>query len=450
MVNNIIYFDNNATTKSDTQVIKITCEWMKRINNISTNNILSKPAIELVDQFKGYILDHCKVSSKTHQVVFTSSGSESNCFIINSAAFAYKKKYKKKAHIIASSIEHNASLKCLEKLKDDCIIDYTLVKPTSEGFITPEEIKKHIKNNTCLITVMYANNEIGTINPVKALADLSRNHNIPFHTDAVQIFGKIKPDIKNVTAISASFHKFYSGNGIGLLVLENKFIKENNVTGLISGSQQGNLRGGTESIPLIAGAFKGMMLNFQNRQKKNRHLLELRNYTLQTLNNIIPIAYYSKHEQFMDKDILIILFGPVVTNTEYYLPNTILLSVYVKKYKICNVELKKYLESHNIIVAISSACLTSNKNASHVIQSLNAPDSIKRGVLRISYGDSNTKKEIDKFIKVFIEGINKQIPLSKLLNKPPKKSVKFSKKDEILTKPFSSKRKGAVRSILKK
>lgn len=453
---NLVYLDNNGTTQTHPLVIEEITKWMKQINNPSTNNFLSEPSKQLISFAQEYILKHCKVSAKDYTVIFTSSGCESNSFILRSTSSAYKNKYNKLPHVIISAIEHSSIIDCVECLYKDGCLTYSLVEPNVNGIIEAETVNKYINSNTCLISIMYANNEIGSVNDVYAIAKIAERNNIPFHTDATQIFGKLSVNMNGLSALSASFHKFYSGNGIGLLIIKNEFIESYKLKGIINGSQQKHLRGGTESTAIIAGALKGLIINFNKRSDKNKKLLELRTYTLDKLSSYIPIVYYNNWDKYInDHDILFILFGPEINKKNQYMPNTILISTYIKNFKLCNVELKKELEKHGIIVSIGSACNTSSKNASHVIRAIKVPDNLKGGVLRISFGDYNVKTDVDKFIKIYLMSINKQFPINTLLKKPIRflnKKVRFNPHIEnILTnKSPNIVRKEVVKSILKK
>jgi cysteine desulfurase len=264
---------------------------------------------------------------------------------------------------------------------------------------------------------MGANNEIGSINDVKSIGKICKKYNIPFHTDYVQLFGKHRVDLSDglISSLSVSFHKLYGPLGIGLLIIDKKVMDKYNLCGL--NATMDPLRGvkiGTPAVPLIAGAIVAMKDNFIKRSIKDKHLLKLRNYILDNLSSHISLFYY---DDFITKKIktipkiCIMLFGPHKQDLEKYMHNTILLSVVTCDVQFCNVMLKKYLEKNNVIVSIGSACHTHSKNASHVIRSLNTPPMIRRGVLRISLIDSNTSAEINKFIKIFLDGIKQQVKL---------------------------------------
>jgi cysteine desulfurase len=422
MQKKIIYFDNNGTTKQSNESITEMTKWLSQYGNPSTNNILSRHANELINTGKQYILNHCGVNKKQYSVLFTSGGSESNSFIIRSTSVSYKRLTNQTPHIIISEIEHNSIIDCCESLLNYNCIELTKIKPNQFGLIDPKSVKKEIRENTCLISIMYSNNEIGSINNIKEIGAIAHKHKIPMHTDAVQAFGKYKINLpnNNIDAISASFHKLYCPTGIGIIIINNDLINGYELESIINGTQQNGLRGGTESPPHIAGAIRGMQINFNNRNEKNKKLLYLRNTCIDKLNKYLTITYLdiylNKIQFYKDKyDILLVLYGPYREDTDLYVPNTLLLSIVSHKQKFCNIILKKELEKYGIIIAIGSACSTKSKESSHVIQSLNATDEIKRGTIRISFGDYNKEKEIDIFIKTLFLCIDKQIPVIKYI-----------------------------------
>lgn len=424
----IIYLDNNGTTKLSNESIKEINKWLTTYGNPSTDSILSKKSNQMIAFTKDYILKHCKTNKLKHSVIFTSGATESNSFILRSTPAAYKRLYNKKPHVIISAIEHQSIMACAKCLCNNKIIELTMIMPRIDGSIDPKDVKNAIKPNTCLISIIYANNETGVINDIHAIGEIAKSKNIPFHTDAVQIFGKMQIDLpkNNIDAISVSFHKLYAPLGIGLLVISNNVVKNLQLEGIINGSQQGGLRGGTESVPNIAGSLKGMVHNFTNRSDKNIKLLSMKKKCIEGISKAIQTFTFEKymtntHAIEHKHDLFIVIFG----NMKNTLPNTILLSVVSLKKKFCNIILKKYLEKKfNIIVAIGSACSTSSTESSHVISNMGASKEVKRGVIRISFGDNNKMKELSIFIPAFLSAIDSQVSIAKpkLANK---KKVKF-------------------------
>ena len=413
----LIYFDNNSTTLICSQAKKIYTEWLS-CYNASSDSKIAKPAKVLLEKAQDVILAHCGVSSATHTAIFTSGATESNCLIIKSCVKAYKKKLIEKGselcpHVIASELEHHSILECLHFLKESGEIDVSYVGSTTYGNILAEDVEKEIKPNTCLITIMFANNEIPIINNIEDIGIVAHKYRIPMHSDCVQIFGKYKIDIQknNIDALSASAHKFYGPKGVGVLILDNNLIEGYGLSAEIHGSQQHGLRGGTENVAGIASMMVALKHTFKNRKTKNQKLFKLRETLLFKLSKIYKFANYTNYlDDSIKKDnIELVSLGPPEDKKGYILPNTILLAIAKNTGKpFCNIEFKKFLDSKNMIVSIGSACLTKSDKASPVLSAIGAPPVIKRGVIRISFGDSNTIEEINKFIKVFCLGIEKQ------------------------------------------
>jgi cysteine desulfurase len=425
---NPIYFDNNATTLICPTARTVHTQWLS-CYNASSDSKIAKPAKQMLEKAVDSLLSHCGVSTATHTAVFTSGATESNCMIIRMCVKAYKKKLVEKnsellPHVILSSVEHSSSLECVKDLVESGDVDVTYVMPTIYGNILPSDVEKEIKPNTCLISIMYANNEIPVINAVREIGEIAHKNRIPFHSDCVQIFGKYKIDVKknNIDVLSASAHKFYGPKGVGILIINNDLIEGYGLTAEINGTQQRGLRGGTENVAGIASTMTALKAAFTNRKAKNAKLFKLRKHLLQKLekhfkmNDYINYVYdtpidsennESKNTEL--KDLELVSLGPPESKAAFILPNTVLLAICKNIGKpFCNVELKKFLDSKGIVISIGSACNTNSDKASHVLSGISAPAVIKRGVIRISFGDMNTVQEIDKFIPVLVQGIKKQ------------------------------------------
>ena len=435
-----VYFDNNATTFVCTPAKKTMMDWISCFN-ASSDSKMAKPVKHVLEQASDYILAQCEVSSATHTVVFTSGATESNCFIVRACAKAYKKKIIEsdsmlKPHIICSALEHHSIMQCVKDLEDSGEIDATYIYPTIYGNIAPEDVEKEIKQNTCLISMMFANNEIPVLTNIRKIGEIAHKNRIPMHSDCVQIFGKYKLNIidHNIDALSASGHKFYAPKGIGLLILSNSLIEGYNLTAEINGSQQYGLRGGTENVAGIVSLVAAYKYAHTNRKKKNAKLFKLREYCLEKLRkyfefNEFEKYVYNQEENTTFNDLELISLGPPEDKRGHILPNTLLLSVCKNKGRpFCNVELKKYLDSKNIIVSIGSACLTKSDKASHVLSAIGAPAVVKRGVVRISFSDDNSMSEVNKFVKIFVQGVKRQCNDVDL---PDKKIIKSEKSTNV-------------------
>lgn len=426
---NIIYLDNNATTLMCPLAIKALNVWSRCYNPASSSKY-AKNGKMMIEQVKKYISTMNNFNLDKYAVIFTSGGTESNCMILRSIVTAYNIK-KGIPHILSSKIEHHSILECLSSLEQSGEAQVTLVDPDVYGQIRTKSVKRAIRPNTALISIMYANNETGAINNIPKIGAIAHRYRIPLHTDCVQIYGKYKIDIpkSNIDALSASFHKLYGPKGSGLLIISNDLISGYELKGEINGSQQYGLRGGTENPSAVASIGAAMVWNFKNRDKKNAHHKSLVSYIMREFSKHFPILYY---DEFMEKHgfkeptctrltldentqtkctklhpIEIVLLGPhKSSNTR--LNSTLLISIAKHtKPDFCNVKFKKKLDNLGIVVSIASACLTSSDKASHVLTSMRAPPIIKRGVLRISVSDYTTIAEIQKFTKIIIAEIKK-------------------------------------------
>jgi cysteine desulfurase len=436
----VVYLDNNGTTLISKQAAKAYEDWI-RCYNASADSKLSAPAKKLLTTAQDEILAHCGVSTASHTVLFTSGGTESNCYIIRACVKAYKRKLAEKGsdrrpHIIISAVEHHSIIECVKDLYESGDADISYITPTIYGNILPADVEKEIRDTTCLISIMYANNEIPIINNIREIGAIAHQHKVPMHSDCVQIFGKYKINIlnDNIDALSAAAHKFYGPKGVGILILNNDLIEGYGLTAEINGSQQYGLRGGTENIPGIASTVVALKTAFVSRKTKNAKLLKLRQYTLEklrkyfTFNQFVNYVYddinilgnenhsIDKEEVVSDvdeknvkADLELVSLGPPEDKYAFLLPNTILLAICKNRGKpFCNVELKKYLDSKGIVISIGSACMTSSDKASHVLSAIGAPPVVKRGVIRISFGDENTNGDVDKLVDGLINGIKKQ------------------------------------------
>lgn len=410
-IKELIYLDNNSTTEACEPAVKTHAKWIQCCGNPSGSSKLSLLSKKIIEDTTLYLKKHNKANE--FDIIFTSGACESNCLIISSIIDSWLLNVGKKPHIITSQIEHKSSLIKLQELVKLKRVDVSLVMPNSYGIIDPAQVEKLIKANTCLISIMFANNETGTINPVSKIGEIAHKHKIPFHTDAVQVYGKysLKLDNSNLDAMSCSLHKLNGIMGLGLLFIRKSLVNGFKLIGQISGTQQNGLRGGTENVPAIATIIPTIDYCFHNRENKNASLLKMRTLFIDILSSKFPIIDYKNFYNIDDdkkeinkiKDSLLndkknngkaicILGAP----GNLVLCNTILLSIIDFEHTFCNVKFKKLLEKNYITISIGSACNTSNTKASHVLDAICAPSIIKKGVMRISFGDKNTMGEVKK------------------------------------------------------
>ena len=413
----VIYLDNNGTTKLCKEGKNAMISWLGECANPSTNSVISNQAAKLIEYTKKFILEHCGIYNGEYSVIITSCASESNCFILRSTSEAYYYHSNVCPHIITSAVEHKSIIDCCKDLLTKKKAEVTFLVPDSNGCIDPMLVQQAIKPNTSIITIMSANNEIGCINNIKEIGRIANSHGIPMHTDAVQTFGKYKISLPeyNIDVLTASMHKFHGPLGIGLLIINNKLIEGYGLGGQISGTQQYSLRGGTENIAAISACIPTIKHVFKNRKNKNNRLYKLKNQLISYLaKKIHKGSYYdyiNNNHRHLNNEFIII--GPQYPRV---LPNTILIS-FVKNKPLptdspfCNVNLKKYLATQKIIVSIGSACSTSSKHISHVVDALNLPNVVHHGIIRISLSDLTTINDIKNTAKALINGVSLQMTI---------------------------------------
>ena len=369
-----IYLDNNATTMCDVDVLN---EMLPYLNdyygNPSSIYSFGKEVKEKINKARESLAN--LINADNSEIVFTSCASEANVTAIMSAI----RNNPEKKHIITTSVEHTSIMETMKYLeKSGYSITYLSVDLM--GRINLEELEKSIKDDTCLISIMMANNEIGNIYPIKEISEIAKKHNILFHCDAVQAVGKIKIDVKDlgVDTLSISGHKIYAPKGIGLLYVK----KGTPYTPLIFGHQERNMRGGTENVAYIVGFGKAAQLIIDDDYNEVQRLQELRNYMESSIKSNIEDVF---------------IYGDLNNRT----PNTS--SIAFKGVK--SDELLLMLESFNIYVSTGSACNSVLAEPSHVLTACNA-DLDNFSPIRISLGKYNTKEEVDLFIKKLINIVN--------------------------------------------
>ena len=375
----MIYFDNAATTKLDQEVLEAMMPYLKNsYGNPSSIYKLAQENKNAIESARNNIANIFNIDPR--EIYFTSGGTESDNWAIKSIAQAYKSKGR---HIITSSIEHHAVLNSCKYLELQGF-RVTYLKVNKYGLVDPEELKKNICDDTILISIMFANNEIGTIQPIKELAKIAHENNIIFHTDAVQAVGYININIKelDIDAMSVSAHKFYGPKGVGLLYL-NKKIKL--LSFMHGGNQESSKRAGTENVPGIIGMAKALELAYKDLEKNNIYIKNLRDNIINgVLNNI-------SHAR---------LNGDI----ENRLPNNINISFEF----IEGESLLLLLDSKNIFASSGSACTSGSLDPSHVLLAIGLPHEIAHGSLRITLGKHNTQQEVDIFLKE-LPGIIKRL-----------------------------------------
>lgn len=276
------YFDNAATTRTDDEVLKVMLPFfINEYGNPSSVYKLGREARKAIEEAREKVAK--AINANPNEIYFTAGGSESDNLAIKGIAHANINKGK---HIITSKIEHHAVLETCEKLEKEGF-EVSYIGVDENGIIDLNELKSTIREDTILITIMFANNEIGTIQPIKEIGEIAKEHNIVFHTDAVQAVGSIKIDVKelNIDSLSLSGHKFYGPKGIGALYVKKGVKFDKLING---GHQERNKRAGTENVPGIVGIGKAIELAYDRLEDNNKMIKDLRDYYLEEVKRRIP------------------------------------------------------------------------------------------------------------------------------------------------------------------
>lgn len=381
------YFDNAATTKINSEVLN---EMMPFLTNeygnsssIYTLGRTSRNAIELARKRVANA-----IGADIDEIYFTSGGTESDNWALKGIASANIKKGK---HIIVSSVEHHAILKSCESLERHGFeISYAPVNP--DGVINIEKLKELIRDDTILISVMYANNEIGTIQPIEDIVKIAREKGIYFHTDAVQAVGHIQINVKElgIDLLTISAHKLNGPKGIGALYIKKGVNIDSFVDG---GDQEMKRRAGTENTAGIVGFGKAIELAVTDIDKKNAYVKNLRDTAINGILSHIP-------DTFLNGDIEKRLPGNVNICFKYVEGESILL----------------HLDRLGICASTGSACTSASLEPSHVLLAIGVPPELAHGSLRLTFDSNNTIEEVNYLLKVLPDIISKLRQMSPLYN----------------------------------
>ena len=373
----IRYFDHAATTAVAEEVKdEMLPYFTENYGNASALYDLGKKSKEAINIARGRVAR--AINAKPNEIYFTSCGTESDNLILKGIAKAYRNKGN---HIITSKIEHPAILNSCRSLEKEGV-RVTYLNVDKNGFVDLRELEKAINKDTILISIMMANNEIGTIEPVQEIAEIAHINNVIFHTDAVQAIGNIKIDVKKlgIDAISMSAHKFYGPKGVGVLYVDENinFVPIQN-----GGHQEDDKRAGTENVAGIVGLGKAIEMANQRIEEYNNKLLNLRNYFLERI-RVIP---YTKINGDLDKR----LSG----------------NINISFLGVDNRDIMKELNKKGICVSAGSACSSGFIRTSHVLSAIGLSEGIARGTIRITFGRENTKEDIDYLVDTLEETIKK-------------------------------------------
>lgn len=380
-----IYLDNAATTKMDNKVFEEMLPYLReKYGNPSSAYKIGRNNKEIIENARKKVA--LNLNANPSEIYFTSGGTESDNMALKGMALGNINKGK---HIITSKIEHQAVLDtCKELEKENFKISYIGVD--ENGTINLKELENTIRKDTTLISIMFANNEIGTVQPIHEISKIAKKYNILFHTDCVQAMGNVKIDVQNmnIDSLSLSAHKFYGPKGIGALYLKDgvKFRKYLN-----GGHQEKNRRAGTENIAGIVGLAKAIDIVYNNLEENNKKIIELRNYFINEIKkNVEEVKINGDLEKRLPGNISITFKFAEADNILYE------------------------LDKRGIYISTGSACTTGSLESSHVLKSIGLSDIDAHSTIRISIGKYNSKEEIDYTIKCLVETINKLRKLSPL------------------------------------
>lgn len=366
-----IYLDHAATTKLDSRVLEEMLPYMEDLyGNPSSLYGLGKQAHDAIQIARKQIAD--SINATSEEIYFTSGGTESDNWALRSAVEGYAQD--KGMHIITSSVEHHAVLRTLRYL-EDFGFEVTYLPVDENGLISIEDLEKAIRPDTVLISIMFANNEIGTIEPIQQIGKIAYERGILFHTDAVQAFGNTLIDVNkmHIDFLSASAHKFYGPKGVGFLYAR-KGLKLFPM--IYGGDQESQMRAGTENVPGIVGMGKAAELVYRNRLDNIIKTERLRDYLIEEVLKEIPDSKCngSRYKRL-----------PGNANFSFV--------------GVDGETLMQLLDMQGIYVSSGAACNSDSIEPSHVLKAIGLSDEMARSSIRISLGNDSTKREIDATIK---------------------------------------------------
>ncbi len=376
-----IYLDNSATTKLDKEVLKEMLPYLQEnYGNPSSAYRIGRENKAIIEDARKQVAK--VLNANTEEIYFTSGGSESDNLALKGVAFANQDKGR---HIITSKIEHPAVLDTCKELERHGF-EITYINVDKNGIVDLKQLETSIREDTILISIMFANNEIGTIEPIKNIGRIAKQYNILFHTDSVQAIGNIKIDVKElgIDLLSLSAHKFYGPKGIGALYVRDGINFRKYLNG---GHQERNKRAGTENVAGIVGLGKAITLAYNNFEDKNKYLYNLRTYLINEIKNNIPdIRINGDIEKRLQGNINISVNGVEADN------------------------ILTELDKRGIFISTGSACTTGSIESSHVLKAIGLSDTEAHSSIRISLGKYNTKDELKHFskeLKEIIENLRK-------------------------------------------
>jgi len=382
----VIYLDHSATTAVDPRVVEAMLPYFgERYGNASSIHSLGREARQALDEARADVAGI--LNSSPDEIIFTSCGTESDNLAIRGVARLNRQRGD---HIITSRVEHPAVSYTCEQREKQFGFEVTYVPVDEYGRVDPGDVERAITERTVLISIMYANNEVGTIEPISEIGEIARRHNIPFHSDAVQGAGSLSLDVRelNVDLLTLSGHKFYGPKGVGVL-----YVREG--VGLLpiqtGGAHEQNRRAGTENVPYIVGLATALKLVEGRREKESRRLTLLRDRLIDGVLSSIPHCRLMGHPSERLANNANFIF-------EYVEGEAILLG----------------LDMHGIAASSGSACATGSAEPSHVLLAMGVPHDVAHGSVRMTLGRENTEQDVDRVVEVLpgvVERLRAMSPL---------------------------------------
>ena len=380
-----IYFDHAATTAVKKEVLQEMLPYFtEKYGNASTVYQIGQVSKAALDDARARVAR--VFNCKPNEIFFTGCGSESDNWAIKGAARANKAKGN---HIITTAIEHHAVLHTCKALEKEGF-EVTYLPVDKYGLVSADDVKNAIKDNTILISIMYANNEIGTIEPIAEIAEIAKEKGILMHTDAVQAAGAVPIDLSKlkVDMMSLSAHKFNGPKGVGALYIRSGVRIENFIDG---GAQERGKRAGTENLPGIIGLAKALELASASMEEKDKKITALRDYIIKNIEEKIPYCRLNGHRTQR-------LPGNVNFSFEFIEGESLLL----------------WLDINGIAASSGSACTSGSLDPSHVLLAIGLKHETAHGSLRVSLGEENTYEEADYFIEKLVGIVDKLRKMSPL------------------------------------
>lgn len=376
-MNKIRYFDHAATTAVNEEVLKEMLPYFSiEYGNPSSIYSIGRNAKRAIEEARKRVAS--AINSSAKEIYFTGCGSESDNISLKGVAYANRERGN---HIITTKIEHHAILNTCKTLENEGF-NVTYLDVDEDGLIDIEDLKNRITDSTILISIMFANNEIGTIQPIKEIGKIAKERNILFHTDSVQAVGNVKIDVKemNIDLLSMSAHKFYGPKGVGAVYIRDG-VKCNKLQD--GGHQEKDRRAGTENVAGIVGLGKAIQIAHYNLEEYNKKMKDLRDYYEEQAQKNIPYVKVNGHRTKR-------LPGNSNISFEFVDGEALLLKLDIK----------------GICASTGSACSSGQATPSHVLTAIGLPDSTAKGSLRITFGKENTKEDVDYLVRALVEIIN--------------------------------------------